>query len=176
MSFLFAESVPWHEGEEKMHNLMNVPYSENPNSPYLSPGAAYRLQKSPLLALGTLDHRGQPWTTIWGGEAGFAGPIAQSTILIRNLVDRNYDPVVETLLGGRDDGELVGKEGEGRLMAGLTVDMENRNRVKLMGRIVAGSLTSSRPQDDALTEGPSGQGQAQLVVKIEQSLGKASIS
>ncbi|PGH35575.1 hypothetical protein GX50_01556 [[Emmonsia] crescens] len=172
MSFVIAGSVPWHEGEKKMHKLMHVPEEYNPSAPYLSPGAAYLVQKSPLIALGTIDKQGQPWTTVWGGEAGLAGPVSQSIIGIRNFVDKSYDPVVETLYGGKSNGEVIKEEGEGRLMAGLSVDMENRKRVKLMGRMVAGNLAGLEATDpDKKGNEPTHAGQAQLVIKIEQSLG-----
>lgn len=46
------------------------------------------VQHAPLLALGTLDEQKRPWTTVWGGKAGFARPIAESAIAISALVDR----------------------------------------------------------------------------------------
>ncbi|EEH17406.1 hypothetical protein PABG_07402 [Paracoccidioides brasiliensis Pb03] len=172
MSFVIAGSVPWHEGEEKMHKLMHVPENENPNAPYLSPGAAYLVQKSPLIALGTIDKQGQPWTTLWGGEAGFAGPISQSIIGISNLVDKSYDPVVGTLFGGKVNGELIKEECEGRLMSGLSVDMENRKRAKLIGRMVSGSLAGLQAMNpDEKGKEPRHAGQAQLAMKIDQSIG-----
>ncbi|OJD12036.1 hypothetical protein AJ78_07307 [Emergomyces pasteurianus Ep9510] len=172
MSFVIAGSVPWHEGEKKMHQLMHVPEEYNPSAPYLSPGAAYMVQKSPLIALGAIDKQKRPWTTVWGGEAGLAGPVSQSIIGIRNFVDKTYDPVVETLYGGKTNGEVVKEEGEGRLMSGLSVDMENRKRVKLMGRMVAGNLAGLEATDpDKKGNEPTHAGQAQLVIKIEQSLG-----
>ncbi|PGH13323.1 hypothetical protein AJ79_03740 [Helicocarpus griseus UAMH5409] len=172
MSFVIAGSVPWHHGEQKMHELMRVPEEENPSVPYLSPGAAYTVQRSPLIALGTIDNQGQPWTTVWGGEAGFAAPVSQSIIGIRNFVDKSYDPVVETLFAGKDNGQVIKEEGEGRLMSGLSVDLESRKRVKLMGRMVAGSLAGLKALDsDKKGKEPKHVGQAQLAVKIDQSLG-----
>ncbi|KAK2761759.1 hypothetical protein FQN54_001587 [Arachnomyces sp. PD_36] len=163
MAFVIAGSVPWHDGEEKMHRLMRVPENDNPSAPNLSQGAAYLTQSSPLLALGTLDEDGRPWTTIWGGKPGFAGQFSQSTLGIRSMVDTTYDPVVQALLGGKADGEVVGAEGEGKMVSGLAVDLENRRRVKLYGRMVAGALEGL---------GSNGTfGQAQLAVNIEQSLG-----
>ncbi|KAK2730930.1 hypothetical protein FQN55_005278 [Onygenales sp. PD_40] len=172
MSFVIADSVPWHQGEEAMHKLMHVPYSENPSAPYLTPGAAYLAQKSPLIALGTVDNQGRPWTTLWGGNPGFAAPVAQSVIGVRTFVDKKYDPVVEALFGGKDNGEVVKEEGDGRLMAGLPVDMENRRRVKLMGRMMGGALAGLKSMDPAEQgKEPEHAGEAQLVMKIEESLG-----
>ena len=168
MAFIHSSDLGWHEGESAMQNLLRVPYQENPTSPFLTPGAAYMLQSSPLLALGTLDKEGRPWTTIWGGEPGFSRPIAQSIVGVKTLVDRKHDPVVETLLGGRDDGEVVREEGKGRMVSGLVIDLEKRKRVKLYGRMVAGALARSGDEGDV---NDNGTGEVQLVVKIEQSLG-----
>lgn len=154
-----------------MQSLLRVPYQENPTSPFLTPGAAHMVQSSPLLALGTLDAEDRPWTTVWGGEPGFSRPVAQSIIGVKSLVDRKHDPVVETLLGGRDDGEVVREEGNGRMVSGLVIDLEKRKRVKLYGRMVAGALGRSGGDDES---DESARGEVQLVVKIEQSLGISS--
>ncbi|KAK2855672.1 hypothetical protein FQN49_004957 [Arthroderma sp. PD_2] len=175
MAFVLAGEVPWHDGEEKMHQLMHVPREDNPTAAFLSPGAAALAQRSPLLALGTLDKQGRPWSTVWGGQAGFVGPVAQSVIGIRNIIDGTYDPVAETLLGGELAGTIVKESGPGRLMSGLPVDMENRRRVKLMGRMVAGSLEESTPEkSDGGSTGDNDIGkvaQVQVVMKVDESLG-----
>lgn len=164
MAFVIAGSVAWHDGEEKMQKLMRVPEIDNPSVPTLSTGAAYLTQRAPLLALGTLDKDGRPWTTVWGGKPGFAGQISQSTIGIRSLVDTTHDPVAQALFGGKSDGEVVSAEGEGKMVSGLAIDLEARKRVKLYGRMVAGALEGL---------GSTGIfGQAQLALNIEQSLGK----
>ncbi len=160
MAFTEVETQ-WHAGEEEMHTLMHVPQGDNPTSPYLSPFAASVLVRSPLIALGTLDEDGRPWTTLWGGEAGFSRPIAQSVIGIKTAVGREYDPVLKMLLGDNADGEVVQEKGAGKMVGGLAIDLETRNRVKLYGRMVAGVLTATEE----------GIGEVQLVVKIEQSLG-----
>lgn len=173
MAFVVADSVPWHDGEQKIHNLLRIPRTENPTAPCLTPGAAYLLSKSPLLALGTLDKEGRPWSTIWGGEAGFAGQIAQSIIGIRALVDRANDPVVGTLLGDKADGEVVKEEGGGRMVSGLTIDLETRKRVKLYGRMVVGSMAPFESDEKTGDLKDSGtKGKVQLVLKIEESLGE----
>jgi hypothetical protein len=166
MAFVVAGSIPWNDGEDKMHKLMRVPETDNPSVPSLSPGAAYSTQIAPLMALGTLDKDRKPWTTVWGGTPGFAGAISQSTIGIRSLVDSTYDPVVEVLLGGKDDGEVVKEEGPGRMVSALAIDLENRKRVKLYGRMVAGVL------EKLGSNGEQAHGQAQLAINIEQSLGE----
>ncbi|PGH17377.1 hypothetical protein AJ80_04832 [Polytolypa hystricis UAMH7299] len=179
MAFVIAGSVPWHSGELHMHKLMRVPPDENPSAPYLSPGAAFLLRKSPLVALGTLDAQGRPWTSLWGGEVGFAGALASQTdIVLRSMVDTRYDPVVKALFREKTNGEIVKEErGEGRLMAGLPIDLESRRRVKLMGRMMAGSIGASPSSSSGGAGGGGGGktspdvGMAELVIRIESSLG-----
>ena len=161
-----TQEIPWHDGENEMHRLLKVPSFDNPNASFLTPQQANMLQTSPLLALGTLDKEGRPWVTIWGGEAGFARQIAPSIIGTRTMVESRYDPVAKILFPGGDDGEVVKEEGAGRMISGLGIDLETRRRVKLFGRMVAGSLGGQEEK-----EGTSA-AEVQLVVKIEQSLGK----
>ena len=169
MSFIYSEPMPWHEGEQRMHKLTKVEKRENPNSPCLTPGAANMIQRAPLLALGTVDGSGRPWATVLGGQTPVAQPVARSVIGIRTLVDSKTDPVIDILFKGRGDGEVVKEQGAGRMIAGLTIDLEKRQRVKLYGRLVAGALSSIGDVQDKYTSGSAGQ--VQLVVKIEQSLG-----
>lgn len=156
------EEFQWHEGEEKMHKLLRVPLGENPTSPFLSPFAATILQRSPLVAYGTLDSEGNPWTTVWGGERGFSRAIAQSIVGVQATIDREYDPVAEVLFGKNADGEVIDEDGDGKMVGGLGIDLETRRRIKLYGRMVAGALHSTEE----------GIGEAQLAINIEQSLGK----
>ncbi len=165
MSFRSHE-IPWNQGEREMHKLMHVSGQYNPNSPFLSPGAGYMIQGAPLLALGAVDAEDRLWTTIWGGDPGFGRPVAKNVIGIKTLVDKRYDPVVETLFGGSDgDGEVVREEGEGRMLGGLTIDLELRMRVKLHGRMVAGALLGKKESEKEV-------GQMQLIVGISKSIGK----
>jgi hypothetical protein len=161
MAFVETETQ-WHAGEEEMHKLFHLPPMDNPTQPYLGPGASYMLMRSPLVALGTLDLEGRPWTSLWGGKPGFSKPIAQSIIGVKTTVDRRYDPVIEVLLGGRAGGEVVQEQGKGRMVSGLAIDLETRRRVKLYGRMVVAALSATEE----------GLGEVQLVVKIEQSLGE----
>jgi hypothetical protein len=163
MTSLHEADQQWHSGEEQMHRLLRVPEYDNPTSPFLSPHAARLLVHSPLVAVGTLDSTGRPWTSLWGGETGFSQPIGQSIIGMKARVDRKHDPVIGILLGEKADGEVIKEEVPGRMVSGLGIDLESRNRVKLYGRMVAGAL--------AATEGDAGE--VQLVVRIEQSLGKS---
>ena len=160
MSFAEVEQ-PFHAGEEQMHQLLHVPDRDNPTSLYLTPWAGHLLQRCPLVALGTLDSDGRPWTTLWGGEAGFSRAVAQSIIGVKATVDRTFDPVLETLLGNKADGQVVQEKETGKMVGGLGVDLETRSRVKLYGRMVAGLLAATEE----------GVGEVQLAVKIEQSLG-----
>jgi len=160
--FAFHEAEPqWHEGEEQMHKLLRVPSHYNPTSPFLTPQASHTLARSPLLALGTLDEEGRPWTTLWVGETGFSRPIGESIIGVATTVDRLNDPVVKVLLGERADGEVIKAEGGGKMLGGLTFNLQTRQRVKLYGRMVAGAVAATEE----------GVGEVQLAVKIEQSLG-----
>ncbi|KAK4971906.1 hypothetical protein LTR66_011372 [Elasticomyces elasticus] len=157
----FHQALPWHSGEEQMHKALRIPEQDNPTVPMLSPQAARMLQTAPLLAIGTLDVEGRPWTTVWGGDAGFARPLGQSIIGIRTPVPRAHDPVVEILVGGegREEGEVVREAGQGRMIGGLAIDLDTRKRVKIYGRMVAGALGSvhatepEEERDDHLPRG-----------------------
>lgn len=164
MSFVEVETQ-WHPGEDEMHKLLRVPEIDNPTQLYLTPNASYTLIRSPLVALGTLDSEGRPWTALWGGEAGCSRPIAQSIIGVRATVDRTFDPLVDVLLGGKVDGEVVQEQAPGRMISGLAIDLENRRRVKLYGRMVAGAVAAS---EEVI-------GEVQLAIKIEQSLGMSEV-
>ncbi|KAI9796361.1 MAG: hypothetical protein M1833_006366 [Piccolia ochrophora] len=166
MAFIHDVELPWHDGEDKMHEMLHIPEMENPTSTFLTPGAAIMLSHAPLLALGTLDSEGRPWTTVWGGERGFSRPIGKSIIGIKMLIDKKHDPVVQSLVADVEgNGEVFGANGEAKMVGGLTIDLETRQRIKLYGRMVAGSI-DSHPEDDDLDIG-----QVHLAVRIEQSMG-----
>ncbi|EEP76373.1 predicted protein [Uncinocarpus reesii 1704] len=167
MAFILAESAPWHAGEVKMHSLMQVPYEDDPTAPNLTPGGGYFVQMAPLMAIGTLDKQGLPWTTVLGGAAGFAGQIAPSILAVRNTVDRRYDPVIEALLAGKSDGEIVKFNDPGRLMSALSIDLGYRRRLKLMGRMVVACVN----ENDSGQNRSDHTGMAQLVFKVTNSLG-----
>src|SRR2546423_4948989 len=167
MSFVVSETMPWHEGEQKMHQLTKVGNFDNPNSPYLQPRAAIMVQNFPLLALGTLDKQGRPWATVWGGEVPIGQLVAKDIIGLRTIVDSKTDPVVEILYEGKDGGEVIHETGAGRMISGLSIHLEHRDRMKLYGRMVAGALNTHEKG----LPGAGSVGQVQLVWKIEQSLG-----
>lgn len=174
MTSIFTTEVPWHPGEEAMRKRLHVPEYENPTLPGLAPRAVYNLENNPLLAIGTLDSQKRPWTTVWGGEPGLGKGLGGGIIGIRTAVDRRFDPVVSALVGGRDDGSVAREEGRGRMVGGLAIDLMRRNRWKLYGRMVAGALSKSEEADEGMETGEEraedGEGEIQLVVKIEQSL------
>ncbi|KAK8116049.1 hypothetical protein PG984_012551 [Apiospora sp. TS-2023a] len=164
----------WHAGERAIqHTLLGDRERprDNPTFHGLAPSYGYRVQNSPLVAFGTLDRAGRPWTTIWGGEAGFCRPVAQGVLGVRGAtVDARYDPVLGALFGGGEgdedggiqDGEVVRPEG-GKVMSGLSIDLETRDRVKLAGRLVAGAV-SLTAQDGALAD-------LQMAFQVTESLG-----
>lgn len=175
MSFYQASS--WHEGEKAIHKRAHMDFHEdNPTTPFLTPRAANQIQRYQLMAIGVLDEEDRPWCTVWGsGEPPLAQPVAQSVIGIRTDVDASFDPVVQAIYRGKDNGEVIREDGEGRLMSGLSAQLEERGRVKLAGRLIAGSLSAGEVVEDEAnkTDGgrPGKAGQLQLVVKIDQSLG-----
>jgi hypothetical protein len=162
----FYQALDFHEGEKLMQRKLHVPDMDNPTIPMLSPQASNMLQRAPLLAFGTLDPEGRPWTTVWGGRTGFSRPLGGSTIGIRTSVAVKLDPVVEILVGRDAKGEIVKEEGEGRTLSGLAIDLDTRKRVKLAGRMVAGCLDGIYDTDNYIQ-----QGMLQLVARIDETLG-----
>lgn len=156
-------TMPWHDGENIMHDVLKIPYFTNPTSLFLSPSAGYLLQNAPLLALGILDGEGKPWTTVWGGERGFAKPLGSSKISIKAVVDQKYDPLSAALFHGNNE-KIEKDRARGKMISGLALDLDSRQRVKLYGRMVAGTFGSMKDEEDVCT--------IQLLVKIEQSLGE----
>ncbi|KAI8185733.1 hypothetical protein K4K52_009874 [Colletotrichum sp. SAR 10_76] len=163
-----ARTIDWHEGELAVHNLLKVPTRPNPTSAGLPASYGYRIAAAPLLALGTLDNEGRPWTTLWGGNAGaVARPIAEDVLGVRSKVDVADDPVIRALWGGEEreikEGEVVQPGGgEGKVVSGLAIDLSTRDRVKFGGKMVAGAVT---------TVNGNGGGELQIAVKIDESLG-----
>ncbi len=168
MSHINTNPMTFHEGERKLHSLLHVPPQYNPTSPGLSPHATRLLHMSSLLALGTLDDEGRPWTTLLGGQPGFARSLGQSIIGIRTVVDRKYDPVVELLVGERQDGKVPEVGNYGRLVSALGIHLATRDRVKLAGKMFAGALGNLDSED---AEDENGAAEIQAVFVIQQSLG-----
>ena len=165
----FALSMGWHEGEKEIQKLTKVDTREdNPTSQMLAPRAAYIVQRYTLMSLGTLDAEDKPWCTLWGGDPPFVQPVAQGILGIKTTVDASYDPVAKALFKGRMDGEVMREEGAGRMISGLSIELMDRSRWKLYGRMMAGALSTTH---DDYNEEAGKAGEVQLVWKIEQSLG-----
>ncbi|KAI1211339.1 uncharacterized protein F4807DRAFT_450997 [Annulohypoxylon truncatum] len=169
--------LQWHPGERAMHQLLHVSQRGNPTHHGLPPHLGYRVAESPLVAFGALDRHGRPWATVWGGEKGFCRPIAEGVLGVGASADVRFDPVLRALFevpvreedseDAMDEDEkdvvddfVVQPEG-GAVMAGLSIDLETRDRVKLAGRMVAGSVTRRSP----------GIADLQMVFRVEESLG-----
>ncbi|KAK6438494.1 hypothetical protein LTR95_005313, partial [Oleoguttula sp. CCFEE 5521] len=160
--------VPMHDGEVAMMKAMHAPVVDNPSFPAVSPQLANHLQIAPLIAIGTLDKQGRPWTTLWGGQKGLAQSLGGNVIGIKTAVAGQFDPVVEELMGKEATGTIVREEGRGRMVSGVTMDLQTRKRVKLFGHMIAGALMV---REDEATEAQEHVVETQLVLKIDQSLG-----
>lgn len=155
----------WHAGELAMHRELRNPRFENPTSHGCPTPYAIRVMHSPLVALGTLDDEGRPWTTVWGGERGFARPVAEGVLGLKSAVDKTYDPVYKAFWesssdksDGPDEEGIVRPEG-GKMMSALSIDLETRDRVKLAGRLIAGADIRGLESE------------VQLAFHVEESLG-----
>lgn len=128
-------------------------------------------------------------------EEPLAQPLGRNGVMgIKAQVEGLWDPVVEVLVGGKDgDGDggsgsgsgsekvVVRREeeGKGRMVSGLTIDLERRKRVKFFGRMVVGALGWRRRGRRKGEEGDDGReeliAEMQLVLKVEQRYGGESI-
>lgn len=159
---IFTE-MPWHRGEREMQEMMHVDYRENPSVPYLSSTAAVMLNRYRLLAFGTLDGEGRPWTTLW---SGVAMGLQQSNMAIKVPVDAVNDPVVEALLGNKLDAGVCEEGLRGTPFSALSIDLETRRRVKVAGTVSAGALTTVDEDEDEPQHA-----QAQIIAHVDWSLG-----
>ncbi|KAK3900759.1 hypothetical protein C8A05DRAFT_45458 [Staphylotrichum tortipilum] len=151
----------WHPGEQAVHVLLKSPNRQNPTSAGLPPSLGHRVAASPLLAIATMDDQGRPWTSIWGGERGFARPVAPNILGIQSLVNKAHDPVVQAFLtGAAEEGTFAQPEG-GKPMSALSIDLDTRDRVKLGGKIL---VTSLAPRGDTVSD-------AQIAMRVDESLG-----
>ncbi|KAH7040810.1 uncharacterized protein B0I36DRAFT_233115 [Microdochium trichocladiopsis] len=174
----FNPALPWHAGEQEMHRLMRLPpRSQNPTSQGLPARYGFRITASPLVALGTLDDDGRPWVTLAGDEAGFARPVAEGVLAMKAVMDvTGADPVVKELLTAwsDEDGEQKGENG-GKIMAGLSIDPETRDRVKFAGRMIVGSMTGYRhpegKNDGDHENAPALAGEVQIGFNILETVG-----
>ncbi|KJR81191.1 uncharacterized protein SPSK_01073 [Sporothrix schenckii 1099-18] len=182
MATIQEHSIQWHEGEIAMQRLLNGPHYNRPNptSTGLSQAHAYRIAVSPLAAFGALDRKGRPWTTVLGGSPQFAQAVAPGVLGVQSIVDLDYDPVVDALFGGDEDNGGAKGNGElqrpgpeyGPIMAGLSINLITRDRVKLAGRMIAGAV-SMRPDGPVGEEGAHlGRiGKMQLSLLVQEALG-----
>ena len=157
----------WHDGVDKMHKLMSVPDRGDPTKPGLSAHAQRLLHLSSLLAVGTVDDEGRPWTTLLGGEQGFARSLGQSIVGVKALADASHDPVLRTLLA-QPRVSTPGEYETAREFSALGIHLASRDRVKLQGRLLGGSRvgneSSLNTSQDEATE-------VQMALAIEGSLG-----
>lgn len=164
MATLLEHTNGWHPGEQAVHALLKVPTSgrRNPTAAGLPPSFAYRVTVSPLLAVGTLDDQGRPWTSLWGGERGFARPVAEGILGVQSLIDTAHDPVGRALLGEAADGEVFQPERD-QTMSALSIDLESRDRVKLAGKMLVGTVARKAPNTTVA--------EAQIAMIVQESLG-----
>lgn len=154
---------------------MSAPTDENPTSLLLTPSAAHKVQASPILAIGTIDDQGKPWTSIWGGEKGFARPMrvqepeggSAGAFGARCLVDNKFDPVLRALRSGHENTKKNAAVGKGRKVSGLAIDLADRKRAKWAGEVLGVVMEST---DEARGSGK-GFVDLQIVVKVNSSLG-----
>lgn len=171
---LHLQRPTWHAGELAVHKLVHVPTRENPTAAGFPASYGYRVQVSPLVALGALDDEGRPWTTVWGGEPGFARPIGHDLLMAGSLVDADHDPVVSALFGSGDSNKRYQMDpadfasGGGKVVSGLSIDLATRDRVKLGGRLVEGGVVR---EPGPLGGGEDGVARAEAVVLVEEGLG-----
>ena len=133
--------MEWHEGENALRSLLRVPAHENPKSPGLSLYAARLLLKSsPLLAIGTLDRDGWPWTTILTSTdpetSGPAQPMRGGGVGVSVVLgERNEqdDPVVEIL---RQSSLSKSTMRNVPSIGGLGISLEERERIKISGKLL----------------------------------------
>ncbi|MEV5966566.1 pyridoxamine 5'-phosphate oxidase family protein [Kribbella sp. NPDC051952] len=175
------EQGQWHPGEAAMHRLLGVPAHDNPTIPGLPTAYGLWMERSPLLALGTVDRTGRIWTTVLGGRAGVIKPIAAGVLGLSSSAHLDprgegdpgwtaFDPVLEALFSSTQDGRVVDHAG-GKLVAGLAMNLEERTRVKLAGRMLRGVVlanaaetTETEPQDPTRVD-------VQMALAIEETLG-----
>ncbi|SDZ32449.1 pyridoxamine 5'-phosphate oxidase family protein [Herbiconiux ginsengi] len=169
----------WHQGEEEMHRLLHVPPSGNPTIRGLPDAYAHWMAQTPLLALGTVDDRGRVWTTLLGGQPGVTIPIAPGILGVSTPAHLSpasrhetgawtgLDPVLNALLSNETDGAAGGK-----LVAGLAIDLEERTRVKLAGRMVRGIVRGDEPPAarlGSMADAP--RVDVQMAITIDETLG-----
>ncbi|MFD6443829.1 pyridoxamine 5'-phosphate oxidase family protein [Promicromonospora sp. NPDC060204] len=172
----------WHPGEAAMHCLLGVPPQDNPTIPGLPSAYALWMARSPLLALGTVDRNDRIWTTVLGGRSGVIRPVAEGVMGLSSpahLEPRGdadgagwtgFDPVLEALLSDTNEDGAAGHGGE-RMFAALAMNLEERTRVKLAGRMLRGVVLP----DAAKTPAPDSESRTrvdvQMALAVDETLG-----
>lgn len=170
MALDYTSNLGWHDGEQQMQKLLHVPPRINPTSSGLTPYGLRTLHSSPLIAIGLLDDNLRPWTTLLGGQPGFARSLGQSIVSIKTVVDQKYDPVMQLLLNGKYDGKILDEPPIERLVSGLAINLMTRERLKLSGRMTASAMRQPTPT----TAEEQHVGEVHMAIKVEQSLGTAN--
>lgn len=167
----------WHPGEEEMHRLLHLPPGGNPTIPGLPAAYAQWMSQSPLVALGTMDDQRRIWTTVLGGGAGVMRPIAAGVLGVSSPAHltprsadgaagwRGLDPVLNALFAPEPDPH---EGAPPRLVSGLAIDLEDRTRVKLAGRLLK-TLVREGPQ--FMPSPVQSRVDVQLALGIDESLG-----
>lgn len=178
MAALFAQhSRSFNPGERALHERLHVPHRENPTNAGLNPYGQMLIPRAPLIALGALDTQSRPWSTVWGGEEGFSSVIDRDILGMRALVARDHDLVITSLFKdskGADVSSFRATD-QGKMISSLTIDLENRNRVKLHGKVILGTLADLEDEEGSRSESVGNRGFVQLVIHVEESLGTSSL-
>ncbi|KAL1877322.1 hypothetical protein VTK73DRAFT_8775 [Phialemonium thermophilum] len=160
----------WHTGEVAMHKALRVPTSSyrNPTQLNFPLSHGLRIAENRLAAFGTLDDEGRPWTTVWGGESEFARPVAEGLLGVQSLADVRDDPVAQAIVGSAKDDELVRLDANGargKMVSGVSIDLETRDRVKLAGRVLVAGVGKRRGGEGSPVA------EMRMVVVVQESLG-----
>ena len=166
-------STDWNDGEHQMHKLLHVPYQDNPTRPGLSAHAQRLLHLSSLLAIGAVGNDGRLWTTVLGGEPGFARSIGQSIIGVKALADPRYDPVMQGLLQEEQSTARSNSNRNVKDFSALGLHLATRDRVKLTGKVVAAGTVEDEEQTHKVETTAK---QIQVVFAVSGSLGMICIS
>ncbi|KAJ6256170.1 hypothetical protein Dda_9005 [Drechslerella dactyloides] len=157
MAAVFGFDGSFHAGEENIQQLLRVPKQDNPTAPYLPPGVSRYVASCQLIAVGTTSPSGQPWASLLAGPPGFAQGVGAGVLAMQSPIPAG-DPIYENLQEeGWGEAESGHAKGEG-MVAGLAMNLERRQRVKLYGRSKRGMHKVDKTEIG-------------MVLAIEQTLG-----
>lgn len=77
---LHLQRFHFHPGELALQRLLHGTPLEYPNAAGFPANYVRRVTASPIVAFGALDSEGRPWTTMLGGEAGFARATTEADV------------------------------------------------------------------------------------------------